>query len=178
MAQETITLNPGRFFGPITALVTFEERGTDKQTITLHPVEQGAQISDHAYQEPAEVQIKFGATNASTEAGGDEGYVTNIYNQLLALQKSRTTFSIQTGKRLYASMLISSMELTTDEKTEAALALMVMCREIIIVSTSVVAVSAPASDQANPESTQPVTNSGTKQAQPVTTVVPAQPAAP
>jgi hypothetical protein len=172
MAQETITISPGRYFGSITALVTFEERGIDRQTITSHPVEQGAQITDHAYQEPAEATIRFGASNSSAAAGGDEGYVTNIYNQVMALQQSRTTFSIQTGKRLYTSMLATSVELTTDEKTETSLALVVICKQIIIVSTSVVAVSAPASDQTSPADTQSQAQSGTKQPQAVTTTVP------
>lgn len=172
MAQETITIAPARFLGPITALVTFEERGTDRTTITRHPVEQGAEISDHAYMEPAEVMIRAGATNASAAAGGDEGYVATFYGQILALQQTREPFQIQTGKRLYDNMLIESLELTTDEKTEAALMLAILCRQIIIVETSVVSIP-PADVQANPQKTSPVQNSGAKQPQPSTVTVPA-----
>ena len=165
MATDTITITPKRFLGPITALVTFEERGTDKTTITRHPVELGASITDHAYQEPASVEIRAGATNSSADAGGDEGYVAGLYQQVLALQQSRQPFSIQTGKRLYPDMLIESLELTTDERTEAALALVIVCTQIILVQTQVVSVP-PASQQAAPQKTGALANSGTKQLQP------------
>jgi hypothetical protein len=161
MALDTITIIPQRSLGPITALLFFEERGTDKLTITRHPVEQGASITDHAYQEPAQVMLRAGATNS---AGGDEGYVTALYAQILALQASRSAFSIQTGKRLFTNMLIESLELTTDEKTEAALALNIACTQIIIVQTGVVSVP-PSDVQANPAKTAAIQNSGTKQPQ-------------
>lgn len=168
---ELITISPARFFGPIKALVTFEEVQTDRQTITSHPVEQGAEISDHAFDEPAEVNIRFGATNSSVEAGGDEGYVTNLYQQILALKSKRIPFRIQTGKRLYDNMLLTEITVTTDERSEAALMITAHCRQIIIVKTQVVAV-APAADQADPMATSAVTTSGTKQAQASTATVP------
>lgn len=170
MAQETVTLGPTRFFGSITALVTIEERGTDRTTLTEHPVEQGAQITDHAYQQMPELQIRFGATNSSDQAD-DETYVSQLYDKLQALQQTRQPFSIQTGKRLYQNMLIVSMELITDEKTETALMLVIICRGLIIVQTSVVGVP-PADVQADPQKTGPVTNSGAKQPQPTTVQVP------
>jgi hypothetical protein len=61
-------------------------------------------------------------------------------------------------------MLIESLELTTDEKTEAALALNIACTQIIIVQTGVVSVP-PSDVQANPAKTAAIQNSGTKQPQ-------------
>lgn len=168
---EFITISPARFFGPITALVTFRENHTDRQTITSHPVEQGAEISDHAFDEPAEVQIDFGATNSGAEAGGDDGYVINLYQQILALKSKRVPFQIQTGKRLYDNMLLAEITVTTDERSEAALMFTAHCRQIIIVPTQVVTVP-PAANQADPKATSAVTASGTKQAQPSTAAVP------
>jgi hypothetical protein len=171
-AYETITISPQRYIGTITALVFFEERGTDRATITRHPVEQGAEISDHVYDEMPELIIRCGATNSSPDAGGDEGYVTNLYAQLLTLKQSKTTMSVQTGKRLYQNMLIEMMELITDEKTEAALMLTINLRGLLIAQTQVVSVP-PAANMASPQNNAAVQQSGTKQPTPVTTQVPA-----
>jgi hypothetical protein len=182
LAQQIVTLATDasgiRSF-PITGLMTIEERGSDKLTITRHPVELGASITDHAYMEPAELRLKMMATSANLIGGlittggllGD-AYIINIYTNLLAFQKQRAPFTIQTGKRLYPNMLISSVELSTDEKTEHALMLQIDCQEVIIVQTSTVPVP-PAGVQANPAQTAGVITSGVKQ--PIaTTIVPSQ----
>lgn len=173
-APEPITISPQRFIGPIDALVTFEERGTDRTTITRHPVERGAEITDHAYMEPAELQIRAGATNSSEDAGGDEGYVTNLYARLLALQQALEPVQVQTGKRLYPVMLIESLEVTTDERTEAALMLIIILRQIIIVQTQVTTGTQgkDASSMASPQKNLAPVASGSKQSQPTTQNVP------
>ena len=167
-----VTLGIKRYFGdpPITALMTVEERGTDKLTITRHPVAVGAEITDHSYMEPAELMLRMMATNSIP--GGNESYVKDIYDDVRKLQASGLTFPIQTGKRLYQNMLIESCVLTNDEKSEHALMLQIMCREIIFAKTSVVAY-VPQADQANPQATDGQTDSGAKQPVP-TTVVPDQ----
>ena len=174
LALEPITLNPQRFFGPITAFVTIEERGTDRVTITRHPVEQGAEITDHAYVEPAELQLRFGATNSSQDAGGDESYVTNLYTQVLALKDARETIQVQTGQRLYDDMVIESIEKTTDERTEAALMLVVILRQIIIVETQVTSnnQSKDPSALADAQKNLAPVNNGAKQSTPTTQTVP------
>ena len=169
--DELITISPSRFFGPITALVTIEERATDRSTITEHPVEQGAAITDHVFDQPADLQIRFGATNSSADAGGDEGYVTNLYQQILALKTAHQPFQIQTGKRLYDNMVVAEITQVTDKDSEAALFFTAICKQIIIVQTSVVQVPA-AANQADPQKTSAVTSSGTKQTQASTATVP------
>ncbi len=90
--------------------------------------------------------------------------MTALYQQVLALKQSKVPFSIQTGKRLYDNMLIESLEQTTDERTEAALALVIICTQIIVVQTQVVSVP-PAANQASPQKTGAVQSSGSKQLQ-------------
>lgn len=173
---QLVTFWPGkRYLGPITALMFIDERGVDRLTITKHPVEYGASITDHAYMEPAELTLRLMATNsvpaalsfASGGSGGtpgppdQPGYVENIYTKLRKLQSDRITFPVQTGKRLYENMLMTSLELTTDEKSENALMLTVVCTEIIKVSTGTVTASADVMAQA--QKTGPVEAGGTKQ---------------
>lgn len=171
--QETITIAPRRHLGKIVAQVTIDETARDDLTITEHPVELGAAITDHAYKNPAEVTIRCGWSNSSEIAAGDESYVAAVYKQLLALQVSRIPFNIQTGKRLYHNMLFRSLSQVTDEKTEATLMLTAICREIIIVQTQVTTVPPPENQKA-PAKTGATQNTGTKQPdqKPLTTLTP------
>lgn len=60
-----ITIDAKRSIDSIVAHVTLEEVGTDELQITDHPVEQGAEITDHAYKKNPEVVIRCGWSNAS-----------------------------------------------------------------------------------------------------------------
>lgn len=179
---------PQRAIGPIIADVTVRERGIDRLTITEHPVEQGAAITDHAYVRPPELTLEVGWSNSSIqgalntfaqgaedlfsgspvagiEAIASPSYVTQVYAALLAVQAGRQLITIVTGKRLYQNMLIEEIEQQTDSASEYSLPLVLHCRQIIIVSTS--ATTLPASNvQAAPQQTGGTENTGDKQAQP------------
>lgn len=164
---ETITLSPQRKLGDILLDCTVEEDHTDDLTITGHPVEQGAQVSDHAFREPSVVVLSVGFSNSSVQAGGDESYVRNRYDDILTLQRSREPFTIVTGKRTYQNMLIRGIAVKTDQTTEAVLSARLTCREVIIVQTQTVAVPDSAV-QADPKKTAAIQNAGTQVAQPAT----------
>lgn len=153
--------------GPFSLYLTIEEVHHDELVITDHPVEQGAQISDHAYKKPAELTITIGWTNSSLGALFSlqlNDYVAHAYEKLLALQALRTPFTISTGKRKYQNMLFRSLGTTTDVKTENALIVTAQCREVIIVQT-VTTQLVPAENQAMPQKTGDTSNTGTKQPQ-------------
>jgi len=174
-----ITIDPERYIGPITAQVTLEEISVDELQITEHPVELGANITDHSFKRPAELIIRCGWSNSSLDAllgavdglltaitGGDlfgSDYVSGVYNQLLALQNARVPFSVATGKRIYQNMLMRSLALTTDPATENALLVTMVCREVLIVETRATTLP-PRDQQANPQDTAETTNRGTQQA--------------
>lgn len=151
-----------RAIGLFVANVTLEEHHIDELSVTDHPVERNATISDHAFKRPEQVSIRVGYSNSSIEANGDPNYVQGVYRQFLALQESRIPFEIITGKRFYTNMVITRLSTTTDEKTENSLFLQVECREVIIVDTQVVTVSQP-SVQKDPATTAGISNEGTKQ---------------
>jgi len=174
-----ITIDPKRSIGSIVAHVTIEEVGTDELQITEHPVELGANITDHAFKKPAELIVRCGWSNASLAGvvsgvkglitalqGGDafgSDYVSGIYNQLLALQESRIPFDVTTGKRLYTNMLMRSLGVTTDEKSEYTLMVTAVFKQVLIVLTQATTLP-PRDDQAEPESTAETTDAGVKQA--------------
>lgn len=153
-----------RNIGGFIADLTISEQHVDELTITEHPVEQGAAITDHAFKRPASVLIQVGYSNASFSALGDPNYVTEVYDAFLQLQASRQPFDIVTGKRAYTNMLFSRLSAPTNERTENALFLTCECREIILVNTQTVALP-DASAQKSPQVTAPTQNSGTLQLQ-------------
>lgn len=188
LGSQVVQVTPSRAIGPFTAQVTLEESHTDELAITDHPVETGAVISDHAYMRPSEVLIRCGWSDSPSSGGGapdlgallgdvggalssltslisgsGTGQSREMYQNMLELQKSRIPFEIMTGKRLYKNMLVRTLRLRTDMQTENVAIMEVLCREVLIVSTQVVSVAAPADAQEEPESTAPTEEKGTKQ---------------
>jgi hypothetical protein len=152
-----------RNIGGIVAQVTIQEQERDELTVTEHPVEQGAPIHDHAFKRASEITIKAGwsaawAGDLSATGGG-------VYGKLLALQVSLRPFDLHTGKRVYPSMLIQSLSVTTDQHSEFALMADIACRQVIIVRTSTakVATSSDPDNQKNPEKTAGQEQKGTQQ---------------
>lgn len=133
-----------RIIGGFIPNVTVEEHHEDELVITEHPVENGAEITDHSYKRPEKVTIKCGWSNSSFAALGNPAYIDQIYQAFLALQRSRQPFMILTGKRSYTSMLARKVSVTTDEKTENILMMVVECQQVIIAVTQTVTVPAQA----------------------------------
>lgn len=135
---------PKRKIGPIDVQVVTNESTTDVLTITKQPVQQGASITDHAYKEPTvfSQQVRFkddglisGILNTFTGSG-----LSKLYQDLLDLQNSREPFDVITPKRIYHNMLIGTLGVTTDKKTENVLAVSLSFQEVILVSVSTVQV--------------------------------------
>lgn len=190
LGAESVLIKPKRAIGPFTAYVTIKEQHQDELQITDHPLEKGAMITDHAFLRPAEVTIECSWSNSpstpglidgvvgglrstvtgiqSALSGNSASQVKDIYDKLLALQGGAVPFDVFTGKRKYTSMLIRALSVVTDKTTENALAVTVICRQVFIVDTRTLSVSAPMTDQATPEATAPTVNSGTRQLVPGT----------
>ncbi|GLQ96480.1 phage baseplate protein [Dyella mobilis] len=171
---EDVLLRTSRSIGTIIPQCTVEERVVDELEITDHPIEQGADITDHAFKRPSIVTARYGWSNSGsifnlTTGGIVSSDPVDIYNQLLALQASRQPFTLQTGKLSYDNVLIKTIEQLTDMKTENALSVTITFKQIIIVSLQ--ATTLQAANQANPAQTAPVTNGGTVQPNPVPTSV-------
>jgi hypothetical protein len=89
-------------------------------------------ISDHMYQEPNELVLRY----AWSDSGRYPGWSIDTYNALQALQRSRVPLVIITGKRVYASMVIQELETETDSHSNTSLFVTVNCIEVIRVATS------------------------------------------
>jgi hypothetical protein len=184
LGVEAILVKPKRQIGAFHAQVTIREVHTDELEITDQPVEEGSLMSDHAFKRPAEVVIECAWSNSPQNAGliaGLAGAVTgtiggiadilsgngldqvrDVYDKLLALQASRVRSDVFTGKRVYTDMLIKSLTTVSDKTTENLLKVTAVMRQIIVAQVQVVNISAPAEDQADPQSTMPSMDKGLK----------------
>lgn len=163
-----IPIQPQRTVGPIAMQVVVSETTTDTLTITKQPVQQGASITDHSFLEPTVfTSTAFFKDNSLNLLGELNSFTSpstglaKIYQTLLDLQSSRTTFTIVTPKRIYSSMLLAVLSQTTDPKTENCLAVHMSFQQVIIVTVSTANV--PRTNQKNPGTTGATQNTGQKQ---------------
>ena len=128
--------------------------------ITEHPVQTGANISDHAYMQPARLTLEIAMSDAMdmyTAGQFTEGAKSvSAYLALKTMCKNRQPLTIMTRLDTYANMLIENMHAIEDYKTLYGLKCPVYFRQIMIGQINT-----------QPSSTQPqVTNSnnlGTQQ---------------
>ncbi|MNO26505.1 hypothetical protein D3C76_163590 [compost metagenome] len=156
-----IVFRPRRRMGDFTAYLTIDETGEDELEITEHPVQDGTEITDHAYLKSATLNLSVQFVEGETFVPLDE-----TYRAMLELQKSRVPFDVVTGKRVYTNMLFKSLRQTTDKNTDNVLAIQATLREIKIVPVVVTTVP-PRDKQATPGKTGATQRAGTKKAQPV-----------
>jgi len=119
---------------------------TTSLTITDHPVEIGAAISDHSFVNPSILVMEVGMSDVAKSlvkgqfAGGWSRSVT-AYKVLLELQKSRIPFQVLTRLNLYKNMLIETMIVPDDKETLYGLKATVTMREIFVATVKTVKIS-------------------------------------
>lgn len=145
--QTLFAIGPSRSFGGANQIfsgyVTMSENTIDAIEITQQPVQQGANIADHAFKKPINfsIQILFSSSilpSFSLTSGiSAPQSLSGIYQKLLALQSSFVPFTCSTPKRTYTNMLFSALGVTTDKKTENILSVNCSFQQIITVPLSV-----------------------------------------
>lgn len=149
--------------------VAISERHSDEITVTSHPVDVGAQISDHAYKMPSIVVCTFGWSDSSRLINsimsgsifrGLEG-VNDVYEKLLKLMEERKPVKLTTKKRTYPTMLITKLETVTTADSENSATIEITFQEILTASTQTVTL---ATVQSDPSKTGAVTNGNSRTA--------------
>lgn len=115
-------------------------------TITQHPVQSGAALTDHAYLQPKELIIEIGMSDAATSfVSGQfsDGWSrsTSAYAVLRELQEMRVPIQIFTKFNLYTNMLVESISAPDDYTTLYGMRATVTFREVIVAQVQTVAVS-------------------------------------
>lgn len=155
-------IRPQRSLGGLTFDIVVEESHEDSLTITEHPVESGAAVSDHAVAKPRRVTIRGAVSDVGTATDGNDRRSTSFYEQIRTLQAKREPFEIVTGRRSYNNMLIETVSVVDDATSDGSATISCECREVIIVSTKTTTM-APRSRQANGAKTGGVSDTGNKQ---------------
>ena len=106
---------------------------------------------------PREITLRWSWSNSGLY-GGYGTAMQDIYQMLAVIQTQRQPLNIFTGKAAYQSMLIASLGVTTNEGSEYAVQAIMVCREVIIVTTQTLQPGQAA--QAVPQSTSVITNQG------------------
>lgn len=117
-------------------------------TITQHPVQTGANISDHAFVNPIRISMQIGVSDcmayrvgASYGGDGDTKSV-QAYRLLCKLQELRIPMDVVTRLNTYKNMLIESIEVSDDVSTLCALKATVNLVQVLVVNVSTEKVSA------------------------------------
>ena len=147
----------GLFFDAIMSTNTQESL-----TITSHPVQSGANISDHAFRNPTKISMEIMMSDAMAqrvpgqfENGGIRGVVLGMlgaggsksvsaYQRLVELQRLRMPFSVKTRLGYYNNMLIESIDAPDDVNTLHGLRCTVNMTEILVANVATEKVSARA----------------------------------
>lgn len=124
----------GKFFFD----AVFSTEHSSNVTVTEHPVQVGAPISDHAYQEPNEVTMEIGMSDAMVGAGDDHS--VNAYNTLRQIMAKREPLQLVTRLWSYQNMVLTSISAPDDQTTMYGLKATVMFKSVNIVSVSVIQV--------------------------------------
>ncbi|MFV0241380.1 MAG: phage baseplate protein [Lacrimispora sphenoides] len=137
-----------------------------KVTATSHPIESGASISDHAFVEPVEISIELAVSDSERNRGtfGSGNRSVKAFQELTKLQRSRKLITVVTRFKTYSNMLIMSVSTPDDYITMNAFRAMVILKEIPVVSTHTVSITARATSSSTQVQKTGSTNSGTKQA--------------
>jgi hypothetical protein len=106
-------------------------------TITQHPVETGAPITDHSFSNPWRFSFTLGMTDTATtpSVGGTASRSVNAYNAIVAMQQSRQFLTLTCKYGTYRNILIQSINATDDWQTVNASRLTVVLQQVIVANT-------------------------------------------
>ena len=138
---------------------------SSKLKITEHPVEEGASVTDHAYVEPQSLTMEIGMSDVCMSYIDGQfmqksSRSVSAYEVLKQIQSSRIPLTVCTRLDVYENMLIETISAPDDYLTMFGLKATIGLREIIVVTTSTVALPNRTSRQ--PQKTG-ATNKGTVQ---------------
>jgi len=139
-----------KYIADIEIEAIFEENIKSDTTITKHPVEKGADITDHIIINPKSFNLN-GAITANSRSLYNQGTIKSpleSWNLLLDAQAKRLKFDIVLGEKVYKNIVIKSIEKTKTAETGNDLYFTAQLEEIIkgVLQDEVVADSKVADD--------------------------------
>ncbi len=114
---------------------------TSEIQTTSHPIQSGANIVDHAYQEPERLVLEIGMSDVmdSYQPGRWKGYESKsqaAFQKLKELQYLKIPFYVQTRLNYYENMVIKRIDTPDDYTTLYGLKCLVQLQQIMTVEVS------------------------------------------
>ena len=111
------------------------EEHSSSLRITEHPVQSGANISDHAFFMPARLVLDIGMNDAMASYVIGQYPVfdksVNAYQKMISLQKTRTPLTVVTRLNKYTNMLIEQIFSPVDARTTFGARIILNLKQII-----------------------------------------------
>lgn len=120
---------------------TITEKHKSSAQVTQHPVEQGADISDHVRSKPSELEITGLITDYPIGQTPQVGRAASIYRLMENAQANGSQFDITTSTKFYQGMVIESLTSDKDKDLAGAIRFVMSCIQIIEVETEQVVLS-------------------------------------
>lgn len=119
--------------------------------LTQHPVQSGANITDHAFIKPARLGMDIGMSDAmqSYTIGQWKGNASKsvaAYQTMIALELARTPVTIKTRLKTYNNMVIVGIHTRDENKTNHGLRASITFEQLIMATTSTQSVSSRPQD--------------------------------
>lgn len=131
-------------------------------TITQHPVETGASITDHSYVNPRRFAFDIGMTDSPIVANpplfpGNATRSINAYQTIVELQRTRAFLTLTSKYGFFENILIESIDVPDGFQTKNTMRATINLVEVIVANTRLVQVSAnpQATDQTKRGQTPP-----------------------
>ncbi len=163
--------------GPLVGLTLFQFDATISEVfastsdVTDHPVEEGADVSDHVRRRPREFDVHGWVSNdpivilASSQFGpAPRTRAEDAYDELLRIQAQAELVTVATSLKDLANMFLASISATRDKDSGRILDATLRLREIIIATTEVTSAPVPAPTKS---ARAPKANLGRQAAKPV-----------
>lgn len=123
--------------GPVTVSAVLSEQHSQGMDVTMSPVEFGSPMTDHAQLQPVVVTLTIA-----------DRWAVETFNSIIRLQRTRRPFTLLTGLRRYANMLITNIDVTRDADTSTVLMATVECTQVIIGETRTTRIKPSSSNRA------------------------------
>lgn len=115
-------------------------------SITEHPIQTGADISDHAYEEGARLTFDIGMSDVMKsytpgQFSDDASRSVSAYLKIRELQKQRLPITVTTKLGSYTNMMVETITNVEDNKTTHGLRATVVLKQIFVVNVTTVKIS-------------------------------------
>lgn len=157
MDRVTTAMIVSATYGQFVFDAVFSTDHTTSLTLTQHPVQSGAAISDHAYIEPDEVSLEIGMSDTVADAAGVGEHSVNAYARLREIMQAREPLTLITRLRTYPNMVITSISAPDDYKTMHALRANVYLQQVNVVAVSTMSIQQTVSGSKTAASSTPAT---------------------